>query len=134
MSVEDIVCYFILFYLIFNFYVLMSGFWFFFLKTDPSFQIVRKRRKVQFHLGLAPSMMGIHFACYVLISLNLLMCGRELNEAHNLATFVELNSTRGYAGKSSKVVIMHRPLGKAVVSHMDRYSLSVIVASTELAY
>lgn len=61
------------------------------------------------------------------------MCGRELNEACKLATFVELNSTRGYAGKSSKVVNRHRPLGKGAVLHIDRYSLSVRVASRELA-
>lgn len=43
----------------------MSGFWLFLLKTDPSFHMVRK---VQFRLVLAPSMMGIHFACYGLIT------------------------------------------------------------------
>lgn len=60
------------------------------------------------------------------------MCGRELNEAHKLSPFVEPNSTRDYTGKSSKVVIMYRPLGKVAVSHISRYSHIVRVTSREL--
>lgn len=56
-----------------------------------------------------------------------------MNEACKLATFVELNLARGYAGKSSKVVLLQRPLGKAAVPHIDRYSPSVRVASRKLA-
>lgn len=50
------------------------------------------------------------------------MCGRELNEGPKFSLFTELNSTRDYTSKSSKVVIMYRLLGKVAVSHISRYS------------